>query len=613
MKSPIVLLGSLWNDFQRLNPAVQGLNRDFLTIKKRFENEGYGFLTVSLPALDDALLLGLSSGKFTCPKGFKTIPRGAIPRFLSGMLCEVFEPFTGQLKEDVDFNVLKCLREVLRLFKKTQLSSDAEETLHTKAVTEFYQCDEVARQIILSDRQRHLIGCVSKLILNDLNSRPFELMDFKHGPGAVEEGFKANQKWVALADSVRNAKFDLEAYGYDTTQITTMDLSKVLSVSDSIAPIPLFDRASRRIARLVTVAKNSTSRRTITVEPMLGQFIQQGLNIALRSSIEKCRILSNCLALTDQSKNQHLALEGSLNDNWATIDLKSASDLLSVRLVESVFGNHGLFFDHLMDCRSTSIKSDGFPVLDLGKFAGMGNATTFPVQSICFAVTCIAAILDQEGRSPTYGNVMRASRRIRVYGDDIIIQTPYAQSGVNWLHDVGLKVNVKKSFLKGNFKESCGVEAFRGVDITPIYVRFRPDTGSTEPEVIGGLVSTSNQAWMRGLYSFSTCLRESIEERLGYTLPLVGKESGSLGWHSRVDAVTPHKWCRNTQQFLTRTVALKPLKRRDRLSGYAALLKFFHVPLLGRDRDHLEKSSMRYKLRIVRTWVPSLARAMDQS
>jgi hypothetical protein len=171
MKSPIVLLEGLFHDLERLNPGVQGLDRDFVTIKKRFENEGYGFLAVALPALGQALLQGLANGQFTCPYGFKTIKGGAIPRFLSGMLCEVFEPVSGQLKENPDFGIVTDLHQICRLFKKTRLQPDDADYLHHKAVDEFYQCDGVASQVVIPERHDHLIGRVSKLILNTLNSK----------------------------------------------------------------------------------------------------------------------------------------------------------------------------------------------------------------------------------------------------------------------------------------------------------------------------------------------------------------------------------------------------------------------------------------------------------
>jgi hypothetical protein len=355
--------------------------------------------------------------------------------------------------------------------------------------------------------------------------------------------------------------------------------------------------------------KNSTSRRTITIEPVLRQYLQQGLNSILRESITECRVLSNCLALTDQRKNQILALEGSRTGDWATIDLKSASDLLSLTLVKSVFRHHSSFLECLMDSRSPYVYTDGSndPDVPLGKFAGMGNATTFPVQSICFAVVCIAAILDNWGTKPNYRNVERASRLVRVYGDDIIVHTSHAHQVVRWLHDVGLKVNVKKSFLEGNFRESCGVEAFRGVEITPLYLRHWPHNIDESPSVCAHLVSLSNHMWMQGLYAASNTLKEAVEGFLGRALPLVSSQSGSLGWHSRQDAVHAHKWCKATHQFLTRTFALKPVKTRDRLDGDAALLKCLTTPLLGRDQDHLSKTTKRHKNRLVRRWVPSLS------
>lgn len=629
MKSPIVLLEGLLIDIKRLNPDVQGLDRDLSTIKKRFENEGYGFLTVALPALDASLTRALSTGKFACPIGFKLAKGKAIPRFLSGMLSKVFEPSSGTLKDNPDISVLKCVRNVLMLFKKMRLSPEHEDKLHAAAVDSFYECDTKAGQVVIPDRLLVHIQRVSKLILNTLTNKDVENAVYRHGPGSVEEGYRANQKWKALSNSLWKGDFDSSDFGFDVQTYSHIRYQNTLHrVSDNDKPqdrkklsdrcggnnglrrnlrgIPLFIGASRSRARLITVLKNSTSRRTITIEPMLNQFVQQGLNTLVRESIRECRVLSNCLALSDQTVNQRLALEGSLTDDWATIDLKSASDLMSVKLVEAVFGHHGRFFDHMMDCRSSQVYSDRKEAEHLRKFAGMGNALTFPVQSVCFAAISIAAILDSEGSSPSYWNTRRASRRIRVYGDDIIVSRKYAHQVVDWLHNFGLIVNVKKSFLEGNFKESCGVDAFKGVDVTPLYIKHRPDESSTDPSIIAGLVALSNHMWMEGLYTASTCLKDEVERRLEKTLPLVSKDSGLLGWHSRIDSSHVTKWCKKTHQFLIRAGALFPIKRKDVIDGYAALLKYFctaksytldnadfatrigHIlPLRGQDADHL--------------------------
>jgi hypothetical protein len=606
MKSPIVLLRNLLIDFSRLEPDVEGLDRDIITIEKRYENEGYGFLSVALPTLGKALQQGLSTGWFHCPLGFKRTPRGAIPRIFSGMFLDVFEPITGRVKEDPNFGTIKNLYQILFFFKKIQLSEESNDKLHSKACSEFFSNDLIATEVVFPDRESFRLSVVSRFILPSLRVNSYGEIACKHGPGAVKEGLKANQKWMAVADSIFQDSFDTAALEYDTfaTSFDSLLSSELKGLSSYAKPSQSFDYgASRSTARLISVPKNSTSNRTITVEPVLNQFVQQGLNTILRDSILQCSILRQCLALSDQTKNQQLALEGSRTGEWATIDLKSASDLLSVKLVKLVFGSHEEFLTHAINCRTPKV-DDMKNIIEIGKFAGMGNALTFPIQSIVFAVVAITAILDLRQVRASKRNLMHAARHIRVYGDDIIIHTKYAHQVVNWLKLFGLAVNESKSFLTGNFKESCGVDAYMGVEITPIYIKPRPDQPSVDPSDIASLVSLSNQLWMEGLYSTSACIMREVEERLGYSLPLVSRDAGSLGWHSRLDSSFATKWCRKTHQLLVRAPVVLSKLRKDKLDGWAALLKFFHVPLVGRPVNHLQQTSTRFQLRIAQRWVP---------
>lgn len=612
MKSPIILLRALLADVKRLEPDVKGLERDILTLEQRFEHEGYGFLAVALPSLCEALVQGLATGRFACPLGFKTTKGETIPRLFSGMFCMVFDPSSGHLKDPKlgNFGVIKLLREILNLFKKTQLSDSTTELLDAKAKAEFFENDELIKPLVLESSYAHHLDRVCAFLMPSLCVRDFGNIECKHGPGAVAEGYKANQKWSALIEAIRNDSVDVDTYGLcsmaTVLHLEEFNSSPRRSDHSSYVDVALSndDGASSRTARLVSVPKNSTSARTITVEPLVNQYVQQGLNILLRSSIERCGILSQCLALTDQTKNQILALEGSLTDRWATIDLKSASDLLSLSLVEAVFRHHGPFLKAMVGCRSSFVSLDNCP-RPIKKFAGMGNALTFPVQSIVFATVAIAAILHSQGKKPDYRGAKRAARYIRVYGDDIIVDTRYARTVVDRLQEVGLKVNLKKSFLGGNFKESCGCDAYMGVDITPVYLRVRPDDSSTDANIIASLVSTSNQAWLRGLYSFSAHLKNEVEERLKKRLPLVSQESGMLGWHTHLDAMEPHRWNHVLHRLETRTYGLVSLKRKDPIDGYSALLKFFHVPLIGRVKDHLEKTTVRFKNKLKAVYVPT--------
>jgi hypothetical protein len=593
MKSPIVLLRSLLTDVRRLEPDVKGLERDVITLEKRFENEGNGFLTIALPSLCQSLDRGLADGRFTCPIGFKTTKGGTIPRLFSGMFCEVFVAETGLLKENASVHIVKCLREILRLFKKLGGDEDRAKELDFSARSEFRECDEACfTEFDLDERQTFILSAVCRSILPNIDTFDERELPCKHGPGAVFESISTNQKWQSLLEH----SLVLDELGFDCVAYELHGLADSSNSSEY--------GVSGDTSKLISVLKSSTSRRTITIEPVVRQFVQQGLNTVLRDNISRCSVLRNCLDLTDQTHNQKLALIGSLTGVWATMDLKSASDLLSVKIVEEVFRFRPRFLSWLIRSRSPRFK-DGNYHSELRKYAGMGNATTFPVQSVVFASLAIAAIIDGSSKFPSYKEIERVSRRVRVYGDDIIVPTEHVHQVADWISLVGLKVNEKKTFSKGNFRESCGVDAYRGYEVTPLYVRHCPAKPSIrEPDVIAHWVSLSNQAWLRGLYSMSTLLREWVEDCLRRQLPLVRHDSGALGWHDRQDRQEYQRWNPVLQRPETKGLVQIPLKRKDPVDGYAALLKFWLTPLLGRDADHLQKSPVRFSSRIVQRWVP---------
>lgn len=586
MKSPVVLLESLIQDILRLSPGVKGLDRDIVTIKSRLKHEGDGFLTVALPALCDSLDQGLAFRKFTCPRNFSTVPGGRIPRLFSGIFCKVFDAVTGDLIEKDSAYEVKLLREALRLFKKMKVSSSREEILDFEARRSFFELEDNLTPISFSARESAIFERVSRIVLPYLDTFQDEELCYKHGPGAVHEGLSANQKWRALVPLLEELPEELYSY-------------HAWYASGSTEGV--VGRSSRGISKLITVPKNSTSRRTITVEPLLNQFLQQGLNTHLRSQILKCAILRNSLDLTDQSKNQKLALIGSRTDEWATIDLSSASDSISLEIVCRMLKDKPRFLSRLLDSRSTQVLSKELE-RPLSKFAGMGNATTFPIQSVLFAVLAICAYCDDVSNI-TYGKIRRASRSIRVYGDDIIVRVDKARSVVDWITKAGLKVNLRKSFLQGNFKESCGTDAYMGYDVTPLYVRCHPiNVSKKDPSTIAHYVDLCNQAWFRGLYALSSYFQRIAEEALGKALPLVTRESSVLGLHSRQDTYEVHRWNSQLQRFELRGVSLVPKYRPDALDGEGALLKFFHLPF-QEDAKHLERSPVRFRNRILPRWV----------
>lgn len=587
MKSLLSTLRSLLNDIQRLHPGVKGLDRDFVTIKLRIENEGYGFVSHTLVAFGKRLDSSLAAGHITPFPGFSRNRGSSLPKFLWGLMSNVFDDETGLLLEKPSYECVKTIRELVFLFRKLKSTNDQEISLDRKAKLGFMLNDDSIPD--LHQGKKRFLQHVARVCLANMELSMFSTQKCKHGPGSVSERYKPNQKWMALYSGLSDFDQRLMDMGYDLW-------------SYSKDPIPFVARPcpSSNSARLISVPKTSVSRRTITIEPLLNQFVQQGLNTMLREGISASPILSKCLTLDDQTPNQKLAKIGSITGEYATIDLSSASDLLGLELVKEVFASKPQFLAMALSCRSGFIAGNDN---ELRKFAGMGNALTFPIQSVVFAILSIAATLYDRDYVPTYRQIKASARAVRVYGDDIIVRTKSYTRVVDWLHCFGLKVNQDKSFSSGHFRESCGKDYFMGYDVTPVYLRYQPDVTSITASALENFVSVSNQCWLTGRYSFSSHMSKLVKKALRKELPLVSKTSGCLGWHTHQNVRSSNRWNSNLHRFEVRSLVRSVTRVKDPIDGYAALLKFFHVPLLGRPREHLEVSERRFTLKHRWRWV----------
>lgn len=608
MKSPVALLRNLLIDISRFHNIAKCLDRDILTIESRFEHEGMGFLTHTLPALSRSIIDGLESGRFLCPRAFKKAPGKQIPAFLQGIVRNVFDPETGLLLECSSESVQDLL-QILGLFSKVVSTPEHEDILHAQGVKAFLE-NEATLVNRLDPIHEYRLRSVSRLLLQGLNRfNPCDLVG-KHGPGAVSEGLTENQKWSFVFNGITQRNSILSRFGYEPRVIQSLESCDYIFQADMFHTEQCTSEGS---ARLVLVPKDSTSLRAITVEPCLNQFVQQGLNYYLRKEILSDPCLSQCLALSDQSKNNYLAKIGSLSRSYATIDLKSASDRISLALFASVFDCHASFYDSCMLSRTRSIQIDD-NIISMNKYAGMGNATTFPVQSVIFSVLCAEAMLLAGNKRITYRNVKRALSRIRVYGDDIIIPSEFYAVVTTRLASAGLIVNTRKSFLKGYFRESCGTDFYKGEHVRPLYVRYLFGSGADE-RALGNLVSIANEFHMRCFYKTSDYIKRCVHEFLGYELPYIRStlpnrdytpttsEVVALGWISRFGLYTLQRVNRSLHRPEVKTVVLVPQKRNDPLDSYPGLLRSFHVPIEGRGPGSDLTSVRRYATKAYRRWV----------
>lgn len=206
--------------------------------------------------------------------------------------------------------------------------------------------------------------------------------------------------------------------------------------------------------RVTTVPKNFKTDRVIAIEPDLNMYVQKGFGNYIRK-----RLKAWGCNLNDQTTNQDLAMLGSKSGLVATLDLSSASDTVSCEIVRFMLPGDWLYA--LEQCRSVSGELPSGQRIIYQKFASMGTGFTFELESLIFYALALAAT-EIVGASASF---------VSVYGDDIIVPTSAARLTVDTLTKAGFVINEKKSFIDGDFRESCGKHFLAGKEVTPFYVR----------------------------------------------------------------------------------------------------------------------------------------------
>lgn len=246
-------------------------------------------------------------------------------------------------------------------------------------------------------------------------------------------------------------------------------------------------------SRAIAVPKSVKKRRVITCEPTFATMASQRLRSAL---IRYAKEADLQICLETQSLNRQLALAGSANGSFATIDLHAASDSVTIQLVRKLFGRTSLL-PYLEDARVSCCEIEGKSVT-LQSYAGMGNAVTFILESIVFAV-----IVEYVRRRhfPNDGKLYI------VYGDDIVVPTKWAKRVMDTLEALGFVPNRLKSFYSSYpFRESCGIEAFSGHIVTPVRISRKAYFDGTN-SMVESYIALSNNLYDAGLHTAASAVR----------------------------------------------------------------------------------------------------------
>lgn len=591
------------------------IDRDLETIRARSQHEGVSFYTITLPTYAKSFEQALERGRIEPSKfaGFKAASKLPFPAFLQGLVALVFNS-EGVVQDAPNTDAVEGIRQICLAFNKVKLECTSD---RLKAAEKQFEATEreVSRFRVKGyDGHQNFTGVSHTLFRSVFDLASDQLADLqiipRHGPGATVDKTYGNRKHADRRWSERLQRtFPVDWYKFFNQE----ELSAEMQESAGVGVSTFLERKEEPPVRVCFVPKTMKSPRVIAIEPIWTQEVQQGLMREFVHHIEHDRVLRGHINFSNQTINRNLAFTSSKTREFATIDLSEASDRVHPSLVALMFKNHPALSRAVFSCRSERAELPSGKIIPLKKFASQGSALCFPVEAMVFYSIVVSALLKHRNLTMTSANIRLVAGDVFVYGDDIIVPTPEVDLAIGELEAAGLKVNRKKTFSNGHFRESCGMDAYMGVNVTPVYFRHPLPRTKHDAEEIEGAVSTANQFYRKGYWKTTVLLRRFVEDITG-VVPHVPDTSSVLGWHSFQQVSTFHRWNPELQRLEARGLKTKARRAEDRLDGYRALHKWsvavkHRLPVIGGfeplDKEAFVTRVVRSGTKIYRCWAPA--------
>jgi len=548
------------------------LRKTLKKVNHRLLAEGIGFLTKTLPRLGKAFDKALAGGTplDSMKLGFDSLPNSKLPRFLGEFFSRILRPDGAPLEQPCVLSI-SVIRDVLYLFYKYEIPysdeqeqtvidgfKEAENDLETLEV--LFQSLEKAsgNSTLVDDKRRETLSPTSVLReARVLLEGVFEYFDPanvvpRHGPGTVatKQQLWGKYAWTNVSHRITDV-YPFDAYFCASLGHVCDSYRSFGAVQDKDLP-----------ARVILVPKDSRGPRLISCEPVDFQWVQQGLGRAIVSLVEAHPLTRGSVHFTDQTPNRNRAQQGSKSQRYATLDLKEASDRVSVDLVRLLFPRH--VFTYLEACRSSSTVLPDGEVLKLRKFAPMGSCLCFPIMALTIWAILAGGAPDKDTRDG-----------ILVYGDDVIVPADYTADAIEHLESFGLKINHDKSCTSGFFRESCGMDAFQGVDVTPVRLRT-VWSSSRRPDVYTSWIAYANSFYDRRYYALYDLIVKELTMIYG---PIPGEDMNlscpSLRRTPLEQRPLRRRWNKNLQKFEYHCFDVKSPTIKKVIDGWSMLLRYF--------------------------------------
>lgn len=204
---------------------------------------------------------------------------------------------------------------------------------------------------------------------------------------------------------------------------------------------------------MTNVPKSYKIDRGIVPTTVIGTLFTGAIGRYIR---EKCKMIFDIRKL--QTKHRIWAKRYSETKKYVTADLSNASNSFPAWIINALVPRD--WYHALSELRIPNYSYKDQTYFGMS-YMMMGIGYTFDLETLLFyaIVKAVEELLELP------------SRRISVYGDDLIYHRDLHRHLVYVLDKLGFTINEDKTFVWEPFRESCGGDYYRGIDVRP----FQPE------------------------------------------------------------------------------------------------------------------------------------------
>lgn len=197
------------------------------------------------------------------------------------------------------------------------------------------------------------------------------------------------------------------------------------------------------------VPKSFKAHRGMMPNTLAGTFYSSGLGKMFEVRLKRRRLNIRKL----QEIHKRLVRRASKTRKLVTADLSSASDSITLVLLRWILP--AKWYRAVVHGRSRYVQIDDEQIY-LSSIVTMGLGVTFPLQTLIFY--CLLKAI---------GELLGGNHFVSVYGDDLIYSSHMHKYVAEIFPKLHLTLNEDKTYVQDHFRESCGGDYYRGVDVRP--------------------------------------------------------------------------------------------------------------------------------------------------